>query len=83
MWLHTSMLTCNSPGLRPNDVSGSFEDGLVVKGSYFQLCQGARPVQKLHLIDWPKSLSRSLGAPRLDFLDLSAHREGVTKIVIF
>ena len=38
----------NSPGLRPNGVSGSPVDGLMVKGSYFQLFQGTPPAQKLH-----------------------------------
>jgi hypothetical protein len=57
----------NSPGLVPNGVSGSPLDGLLVKGSYFQLVLGTPPAQKLQAVEWAKSLWRPFGAPRLDF----------------
>ena len=57
----------NSPGLRPIGVSGSFVDGLAVKGSRFQLFLGTLPAQKLHVTDCSKSLRRPFGAPRLDY----------------
>ena len=58
----------NSPGLRPNGVSGSPLDGLMVKGSYFNLVLGTPPAHKLHVIEYAKSLWRPFGAPRLDCL---------------
>ena len=64
------------PGLRPNGVSASLLDSLMVKGSYFHLIQGATPDQKLGAVDGSDALFRPFGAPRLDFW---AHREGVQK----
>jgi hypothetical protein len=37
--------------LRPNGVSGSFVDGPMVKGSYFQLTLGTPAAQKLGVIE--------------------------------
>ena len=51
----------NSPGLRPNGVSGSTVDGLTVRGSYFQLVLGTPPDWKLHVTE--KSHWRPFGAP--------------------
>ena len=56
-----------SPGLRPIGVSEYFVDGLTVKGSYFELVLGTPPTQKLHVIEYSKSLWRPFDAPRLDF----------------
>jgi len=64
----------HSPGLRPNGVSGSFLDDLMVKGPFFELFQGTPPAQKLHAIEYSKSLLRPFGAPRLDLLDLLPFR---------
>ena len=62
----------NSLGLQPNGVSGSFLDGPMVKGSYFQLILGTPPAQKLGAVEYSMALFRSFGASRLDLL---VHRE--------
>ena len=64
----------NSLGLRPNGVSGSLVDGLMVKGFYFQLFQGTPPAQKLGAVDGPESLFRHFGAPLPDLIDFMAQR---------
>ena len=68
---------------RPNGMSGSFADSLMVKGSNFQLAIGTPPAQKLSTSEYPKSLLRPFGAQRLDFLDLLAYREGSKKLSFF
>ena len=68
-----------SPGLRPNGMSGSFLDGPMVKGPYFQLILGAPPAQKLHVVECSKTLVRPFGVPRLDSSDFWLHRAGVQK----
>ena len=69
----------DSPGPRPNGVSGSFLDGAMVKGSLFQMIQGTPPAQTLHAIEYLEQLFRLFGAQRLDLFDLLAYREGVQK----
>ena len=58
-------------------------DGLLVKGSYFQLFQGTPPAQKLGVAEYPEALVRPFGAPRPDFFNILVHREGVEKMMIF
>ena len=52
----------NSLGLRPNGVSRSPVNGLMVKGSYnyCQVFQGTPPAQKLHAIEYSKSFWQPL-----------------------
>ena len=57
----------NSPGLRPNGVSGSPLDCLAVKTFLLSYCIGTRLVQKLHIDGGLKSLWRPVDTPRLDF----------------
>ena len=69
----------NSLGLQPNGVPGSFLDGPMVKGSYFQLILGTNPAKKLGAVEYSMALFGPFGAPRPDFLSFLIHREGVQK----
>ena len=61
-------------------MSGSFVDGTMVKGSYFQLILGAPAARKLGVVEKSMALFRLFGAPRLDLL---VHREVVQKSSFF
>ena len=65
--------------LRHNGVSGSFLDGPMVKGSFFQLILGTPAARKLGASEYLEALFRPVGAPRPDFLDFLVHRGGVPK----